>query len=59
MVEIAVGEKVSGSYWKKDDGSLEAKNVKVGAHGGGSGAQDQRAAEGRPRDGSFSQPVGR
>jgi len=31
MAEINVGEKVSGSYWKKDDGSLEAKNVKVGA----------------------------
>ena len=31
MVDITVGEKVSGSYWKKDDGSLEAKNIKVGA----------------------------
>ena len=31
MADITVGEKVSGSYWKKDDGSLEAKNVKVGA----------------------------
>ena len=31
MTEISVGEKVSGSYLKKDDGSLEAKNVKVGA----------------------------
>jgi len=31
MVDIVAGEKVSGSYWKKDDGSLEAKNVKVGA----------------------------
>lgn len=31
MVDITAGEKVSGSYWKKDDGSLEAKNVKVGA----------------------------
>lgn len=30
MAEIKVGEKVSGSYWKKDDDSLEAKNVKVG-----------------------------
>ena len=31
MAEISLGEKVSGSYWKKDDGSLEAKNIKVGA----------------------------
>jgi hypothetical protein len=31
MDDIIVGEKVSGSYWKKDDGSLEAKNIKVGA----------------------------
>jgi len=31
MSDITVGEKVSGSYWKKDDGSLEAKNIKVGA----------------------------
>jgi hypothetical protein len=30
MAEITVGEKVSGSYWKKDDGSLEAKIVKIG-----------------------------
>ena len=30
MADITVGEKVSGSYWKKDDGSLEAKNIKVG-----------------------------
>ena len=31
MADITVDEKVSGSYWKKGDGSLEAKNVKVGA----------------------------
>ena len=31
LADISVGEKVSGSYWKKDDGSLEAKNMKVGA----------------------------
>ena len=31
VADITVGEKVSGSYWKKDDGSLEAKNIKVGA----------------------------
>jgi hypothetical protein len=31
MADITVGENVSGSYWKKDDGSLEAKNIKVGA----------------------------
>lgn len=31
MADIAVGEKVSGSYWKKEDGSLETKSVKIGA----------------------------
>ena len=31
MAEITVGEEVSGSYWKKEDGGLEAKNVKIGA----------------------------
>jgi hypothetical protein len=31
MADITVGEKVSGSYWKRDDGSLEAKNIKIGA----------------------------
>lgn len=31
MADITVGEKVSGSYWKKNDGSLEAKNIKVDA----------------------------
>ncbi|MEP7249652.1 MAG: DUF5666 domain-containing protein [Spartobacteria bacterium] len=31
MADIAVGEKASGSYWKKDDGTLEAKSVKLGA----------------------------
>ena len=31
MSDITVGEAVSGSYWKKEDGSLEAKTVKLGA----------------------------
>ncbi len=31
MADVVVGEKVSGSYWKKDGGTLEAKSVKVGA----------------------------
>ena len=30
IADITAGEKVSVSYCKKDDGSLEAKNVKVG-----------------------------
>ena len=30
MDDVVVGEKVSGSYWKKEDG-LEAKSVKIGA----------------------------
>jgi hypothetical protein len=31
MSDITESEEVSGSYWKHDDGSLEAKTVKVGA----------------------------
>jgi hypothetical protein len=31
MSDITAEEEVRGSYWKKDDGSLEAKTVKVGA----------------------------
>ena len=30
MADIVVDEQVRGSYWKKDDGSLEAKSVKLG-----------------------------
>jgi hypothetical protein len=30
MSDVVTGEKVSGSYWKKEDGTLEAKTVKVG-----------------------------
>ena len=31
MADIVADEQVSGSYWKKEDGSLEAKSVKLGA----------------------------
>jgi Domain of unknown function (DUF5666) len=31
MSDLMAGEKVSGSYWKKAEGTLEAKTVKVGA----------------------------
>jgi hypothetical protein len=30
MTDIAANEQVSGSYWKAEDGSLEAKTVKLG-----------------------------
>jgi hypothetical protein len=31
MADIVVDEQVRGSYWKKEDGTLEAKSVKLGA----------------------------
>jgi hypothetical protein len=31
MTDIVADEEVRGSYWKKEDGSLEAKSVKLGA----------------------------
>ncbi|MEO8045021.1 MAG: DUF5666 domain-containing protein [Spartobacteria bacterium] len=31
MADIVADEQVRGSYWKKEDGSLEAKTVKLGA----------------------------
>ena len=30
MTDLAANEKVTGSYWKAADGSLEAKTVKIG-----------------------------
>ena len=33
MTDIQANEQVSGSYWKKDDGALEAKTVKIGGAG--------------------------
>lgn len=48
MAEITVGEKVSGSYWKKDNGSLEAKNVKIGAKKEAAAQKAGRAAEASP-----------
>lgn len=32
--DITADESVSGSYWKQDDGTLEAKKVNIGAKGG-------------------------
>jgi hypothetical protein len=31
MADIVADEQVRGSYWKKEDGTLEAKSVKLGA----------------------------
>ena len=30
LSDITAGEQLSGSYWKKDDGTLEARSVKLG-----------------------------
>ena len=30
MADLAVDEEVRGSYWKREDGSLEARSVKLG-----------------------------
>jgi hypothetical protein len=30
MTDLAADEEVRGSYWKKEDGSLEARTVKLG-----------------------------
>ena len=34
MADITANERVTGSYWKQADGTLEAKTVKVGGSGG-------------------------
>lgn len=34
MADISSNERVTGSYWKQEDGTLEAKTVKVGGTGG-------------------------
>ncbi len=50
MSDIVADEQVRGSYWKKEDGSLEAKSVKLGAKTAGkakSGAKTD-AAEASP-----------
>jgi Domain of unknown function (DUF5666) len=54
MADITVGEKVSGSYWKKDDGSLEAKNIKVGAKMKEAPITNPQHKEGRPTKASPS-----
>jgi hypothetical protein len=38
MADIVVDEEVRGSYWKKEDGTLEAKSVKLGAKSAEAGA---------------------
>jgi hypothetical protein len=43
MSDITVGEEVRGSYWKRDDGSLDARSVKLGAKA------DSAAAIGTPK----------
>ena len=49
--DIVAGEEVRGSYWKKEDGSLEAKSVKLGAKsatGKAKRAKKEEKAEAEP-----------
>ncbi len=51
MSDIVAEEQVRGSYWKKDDGSLEAKSVKLGAKsatGKAKRAKKKESAEAEP-----------
>lgn len=42
MADIVADEQVRGSYWKKEDGSLEAKSVKLGAKTAGKATRAQK-----------------
>jgi hypothetical protein len=48
MADIVVDEEVRGSYWKKEDGSLEAKTVKLGPKGEKSGASSSATPSASP-----------
>jgi hypothetical protein len=55
MADIVVDEQVRGSYWKKEDGTLEAKSVKLGAKSADAAAateaqkkEDKGSAEAAP-----------
>lgn len=52
MSDIAVDEPVSGSYWKQDDGTLEAKKVKIG----GKRANDKKSKKGEADDSAAMSP---
>lgn len=48
LTELIVGEKVSGSYWINENGSLEAKNVKIGAKAEAAAPKTEEQAETSP-----------
>lgn len=50
MADIVADEQVRGSYWKKEDGSLDAKSVKLGVKTAGKpkSAAKTEAAEASP-----------
>jgi len=52
MSDITVDEQVSGSYWKKDDGTLEARSVKLGKKKVESSSQKKESLSGSAPNGS-------
>ena len=50
MTDIAEKEEVRGSYWKGEDGSLEAKTVKLGA-------KTEKAKKGSKKDKDSASPA--
>src|SRR3954466_2735617 len=45
MADIVDNSEISGSYWKRDDGTLEAKTVKIGPMGEKKKAKKEKASE--------------
>ena len=52
MSDVTAGEQVSGSYWKKDDGTLEARSVKLGEKKTESSSQKKESPSGSAPSGS-------
>ena len=52
MSDITAGEQMSGSYWKKDDGTLEARSVKLGEKKTESSSQKKESPSGSAPSGS-------
>lgn len=48
MADIVADEPVRGSYWKKEDGTLEAKSVKLGAKNGEAQKKEKTTEEAAP-----------
>jgi hypothetical protein len=45
MADIVANEEVRGQYWKKDDGTMEAKSVKLGAKSEKAPKKEDKASE--------------